>query len=212
VRILVADDHSLFRDGLVSLLEAAGFHVVAQAGGGAAAVEAALRLRPDVILLDIAMPGVNGLDALRQIRAQWPEAQVVMLTASDDDANLFAAVEAGARGYVLKSVQSDEFVDMLAGLARGEAAMTRQTTARLLAGYARWNHSSVESLTPRERELLGLLARGLPNREIAQALSLSENTVKYHVRQILHKLGVHNRTEAAAQALREGSYRPGAPT
>jgi DNA-binding NarL/FixJ family response regulator len=157
------------------------------------------------------MPGVNGLDALRQIRAQWPEAQVVMITASDDDADLFAAVEAGARGYVLKSLQSDEFVDMLAGLARGEAAMTRQTTARLLAGYARWNHSHVETLTPRERELLDLLARGLPNREIAQALSLSENTVKYHVRQILQKLGVHNRTEAAAQALRASLHRSGAP-
>jgi DNA-binding NarL/FixJ family response regulator len=211
MRILVADDHSLFRDGLVSLLEAAGFDVVAQAGGGAAAVEAALRFRPDAILLDIAMPGVNGLEALRQIRAQWPEAQVVMLTASDDDADLFAAVEAGARGYVLKSLRSDEFVDMLAGLARGEAAMTRQTTARLLAGYAQWSRPSVDTLTPREKELLDLLARGLPNRDIARALSLSENTVKYHVKHILHKLDVHNRTEAAAQALRVRLQRPGAP-
>jgi DNA-binding NarL/FixJ family response regulator len=208
----VADDHSLFREGLVSLLEAAGFEVVAQAGGGTDAVEAVLRLRPDVVLLDITMPEVNGLEALRQIRAQWPEAQVVMLTASDDDADLFAAVEAGARGYILKSLRSDEFVDMLAGLARGEAAMTRQTTARLLAGYARWCHPSVDTLTAREKELLQLMARGLPNRDIALALSLSENTVKYHVRQILHKLGVHNRTEAAAQALRVGSHRSGAPS
>src|SRR3990172_4791639 len=122
MRILVADDHSLFRDGLVSLLEAAGFEVVGQVGDGASAVEAALRLRPDAILLDITMPGVKGLEALRQIRAAWPEAQVVILTASDDEANLFEAVEAGARGYLLKNLNADEFVDMLNGLARGGGA------------------------------------------------------------------------------------------
>jgi DNA-binding NarL/FixJ family response regulator len=204
MRILVADDHSLFRDGLVSLLEAAGFEVVGQVGEGASAVEAALRLRPDVVLLDIAMPSINGLEVLRQIRAQWPEAQVVMLTASDDEADLFEAVEAGARGYLLKSLNADEFVDMLTGLARGEAAMTRQTTARLLAGFTQLSHPTLEALTDRESELLQLIMRGLPNKEIAQAMSLSENTVKYHVKHILHKLGVQNRTEAAVQALKIG--------
>jgi DNA-binding NarL/FixJ family response regulator len=210
VRILVADDHSLFRDGLVSLLEAAGFEVVAQVGGGAAAVESALRLRPDAVLLDITMPDVNGLKALRQIRAQWPEAKVVMLTASDDDADLFEAVEAGACGYLLKSLKTDEFVEMLAGLSRGEAAMTRQTTTRLLAGFVRLSHPTVAALTERENELLQLMVRGLPNRDIGLALSLSENTVKYHVKHILHKLGVQNRTEAAAQAFRTGMLTPGA--
>lgn len=212
MRILVADDHSLFRDGLVSLLEAAGFEVVAQVGEGASAVEAALRLRPEAILLDITMPGVNGLEALRQIRAKWPEAQVVMLTASDDETDLFEAVEAGARGYLLKSLNADEFVDMLSGLARGEAAMTRQTTARLLTGFAHLSHPTLASLTERESELLQLMVQGLPNKEIAQAMSLSENTVKYHVKHILHKLGVQNRTEAAVQALRIGLLKPGAPT
>jgi DNA-binding NarL/FixJ family response regulator len=211
MRILVADDHSLFRDGLVSLLEAAGFDVVAQVGDGVAAVETALRLRPEVVLLDITMPRLSGLEALRQIHAQWPEAQVVMLTASDNETDLFEAVEAGARGYLLKSLNADEFVDMLSGLARGEAAMTRQTTARLLSGFSHATHPPVEALTEREVELLQLMVKGLPNKEIAQALSLSENTVKYHVKHILQKLGVQNRTEAAVQALRIGLSRPGAP-
>ncbi len=207
MRILVADDHSLFRDGLVSLLEAAGFEVVGQVGEGASAVEAALRLRPDVVLLDITMPGTNGLDALRQIRAAWPEAQVVILTASDDEASLFEAVEAGARGYLLKNLNADEFVEMLNGLARGEAAMTRRTTARLMTGLAHHQQSAVaspEALTEREVTLLKLMVQGLSNKEIAQALSLSENTVKYHVKHILQKLGAQNRTEAAVQALQFG--------
>jgi DNA-binding NarL/FixJ family response regulator len=207
MRILVADDHSLFRDGLVSLLEAAGFEVVSQVGDGLAAVEAALRLRPDAVLLDITMPGLNGIETLRRIRGDWPEAQVVMLTASDDEATLFEAVEAGARGYLLKNLNADEFVDMLNGLARGEAAMTRQTTARLMAGFAHLNHPhppSPDDLTQREITLLELMVKGLSNKEIAQALSLSENTVKYHVKHILQKLGVQNRTEAAVQALRIG--------
>jgi DNA-binding NarL/FixJ family response regulator len=207
MRILVADDHSLFRDGLVSLLEAAGFEVVGQVGDGAAAVEAALRLRPDAVLMDITMPGMQGLEALRKIRAEWPEAKVVMLTASDDETSLFEAVGAGARGYLLKNLNADEFVEMVNGLARGEAAMTRQTTARLLAGLsqlARTHPSSPEDLTPREVELLELMVKGQSNKEIAQALSLSENTVKYHVKHILHKLGVQNRTEAAVQALKIG--------
>jgi DNA-binding NarL/FixJ family response regulator len=214
MRILVADDHSLFRDGLVSLLEAAGFEVVAQLGDGAAAVEAALRLRPDAVLMDITMPGMSGLEALHRIRAEWPEAQVVMLTASDDEASLFEAVEAGARGYLLKSLNADEFIEMLNGLERGEAAMTRQTTARLLTGLSQLSHahpSSPDELTPRERELLELMVKGLSNKEMAQALAISENTVKYHVKHILQKLGVQNRTEAAVQAVRIGLLKPAPP-
>ena len=212
MRVLVADDHSLFRDGLVSLLEAAGLEVVAQVGDGAAALEAALRLRPDVVLMDITMPGMNWLEALHRIRAEWPEAQVVMLTASDDETSLFEAVEAGARGYLLKSLNADEFVEMLHGLGRGEAAMTRQTTARLLAGLAQPSHPPLyapDALTRREMTLLELMVKGLSNKEIAQALNVSENTVKYHVKHILQKLGVQNRTEAAVQAVRVGLLTPG---
>ena len=210
MRVLVADDHSLFRDGLVSLLEAGGFEVVGQFGDARAAVEAALRLRPDLVLLDITMPEVTGIEALRQIRAQWPEAKVVMLTASDDDAYLFQASEAGAVGYLLKSLKADEFLDMLRGIENGEAAMTRQTTARLLAGLTRSGQRGAplhESLTPQETRLLQLLAEGLSNKAMAQALSLSENTIKYHLKNILQKLNLHNRTEAAAYAIHAGLQR-----
>ena len=203
-RIVVADDHSLFRDGIVSLLEAAGYDVVSQVGEGAGAVEAALRLRPDLVLMDVTMPGVTGLEALRRIRAEWPEARVVMLTASDENEDLFAAVEAGACGYLLKSLSSDEFLAMLAGVEQGEAAMTRQTTNRLLQGLSRRSQPVAPpvALTEREEQLLGLLSSGLSNKAIARAMSLSENTVKYHLKNILQKLNVHNRTEAAAYAIR----------
>lgn len=204
MRVIVADDHSLFRDGIVSLLEAARFTVIGEAGDGPTAVEAILRLRPDVALMDIAMPGCTGLQALREIRAQWPEAKVVILTVSDEDADLFEAVEAGASGYLLKSLKADEFIEMLRGVERGEAAMTRHTTARLMAGFGHRADHSPQALTPREAELLRLMAQGLSNKEIAVALSLSENTVKYHLKNILQKLGAHNRTEAAAHAIRNG--------
>ncbi|MCC7360064.1 MAG: response regulator transcription factor [Anaerolineales bacterium] len=212
MRILVADDHSLFRDGLVSLLEAAGFEVVGQVGDGGAAVEAALRLRPDVVLLDLTMPVLTGLEALIRIRAAWPEAKVVMLTASDGDDSLFKASEAGASGYLLKSLKSDEFLEMLLGLEHGEAAMTRQTTARLLAGLTRAARApAAETLTPQETRLIQYLAEGLSNKAIAQAMAVSENTVKYHLKNILQKLGLHNRTEAAAYAIRAG-LRPPPPS
>jgi DNA-binding NarL/FixJ family response regulator len=136
-----------------------------------------------------------------------------MLTASDDDESLFQASAAGACGYLLKSLKADEFLDMLRGLERGEAAMTRQTTARLLAGLSRAGpvtHSAgPETLTPQEVRLLQYMADGLANKAIAQAMGLSENTVKYHIKNIMQKLGVHNRTEAAAYAIRTGLYRPG---
>jgi NarL family two-component system response regulator LiaR len=208
MRIVVADDHSLFRDGIVSLLDAAGFTVVGEAGDGRTAVETVLRLRPDVALMDIAMPGCTGLQSLREIRAQWPDAKVVILTVSDEDADLFEAIEAGAAGYLLKSLKADEFIEMLKGVQRGEAAMTRQTTARLMAGFSHRATSPAQDLTPRETELLQLMAQGLSNKEIAMALSLSENTVKYHLKNVLQKLGAHNRTEAAAHAIRNGILKP----
>jgi DNA-binding NarL/FixJ family response regulator len=211
MRVLVADDHALFRDGIISLLKAAGFEVVGQAGDGQAAVEAALRLRPDLVLLDITMPRLSGLEALRLIKAELPETQVVMLTVSDDDADLSEAVEAGALGYLLKNLTADQFFEMLDGLQRGEAAMTRQTTARLMKGLADLSPQRAEpaqSLTQREVELLRLVAEGMSNKAIAQTLSISEDTVKYHIRNILRKLGVQNRTEAVTQAIRAGLLDP----
>lgn len=212
MRVMVADDHSLFRDGIIGLLEAAGLEVVGQVGNGQAAVEAALRLRPDLVLLDINMPQMSGLEALRLIKKKLPETQVVMLTVSDDAADLFEAVKSGAQGYLLKSLHTDEFLEMLEGLRRGEAAMTRQTTACLMKGFAEASHQGAEtalSLTEREIELLQLVAEGMSNRAIAQTLSVSENTVKYHLRNILQKLDAQNRTEAVTNAIQAGLLDPG---
>ena len=209
MRVLVADDHSLFRDGIVSLLRAAGLEVVGEAGDGEQAVAAAQRLRPDVVLMDVQMPGLDGIEATRRIKAELPEVQVVMLTVSQDDADLFGALKAGARGYLLKSLSSDEFVDMLQGLGRGEAPLSRRLTGRLIEGIARGSGvgadaAELDSLTRREAELLRLVAAGLSNKAIAGRLAVSENTVKYHMKNILQKLRLNNRAEAAAYAVRSG--------
>lgn len=211
MRVLVADDHLLFRDGLVSLLEAAGFDVVGQVGDGQAAVEAALRLRPDLVLMDITMPKMTGLEALRLIKRKLPETQVVVLTVSEDDADLFEAVGSGAEGYLLKNLTAAEFSGMLDGLQRGKAAMNRRTATRLMRGFADLSQqrtSPAESLMEREIELLRLVAEGMSNNAIALTLSISENTVKYHMKNILNKLGAQNRTEAVTHAMRAGWLDP----
>lgn len=211
MRILVADDHALFRDGIVSLLEAAGFEVIGQVGDGQAAVEAAQRLRPDLVLLDITMPKMSGLEALRRIKEVLPETQAVMLTVSDDDDDLVEAIKSGAHGYLLKNLNADEFFEMLDGLQRGEAAMTRQTASRLMKKINVFTNSPAEpapGLTQRELQVLEWVAEGLSNKAIAQALSISENTVKYHLRNVLQKLGVQNRTQAVSRAISSGLLKP----
>jgi DNA-binding NarL/FixJ family response regulator len=202
MRILVADDHSLFRDGIVSLLEAGGYDVIGQAGDGEAAVEQALLLRPDLVLLDINMPRMTGLEALRAIKSSLPEAKVVMLTVSEEDAHLVEAVRSGAEGYLLKHLNANEFLQMLHGLERGEAAISRSMTSRLFKHVAEPEdlHAGVE-LSEREKEVLRLVAAGRSNREIAGTLSVSENTVKFHLRNILRKLNVSNRAEAVMVAM-----------
>jgi len=207
MRVLVADDHSLFRDGIISLLEAGGFDVVGQVGDGRAALEATLRLHPDVVLMDIDMPQMDGLQALGLIKQESPDTRVVMLTVSEDDANLYEAVSSGADGYLLKSLTADQFFEMLDGLQRGEAAMTRQTTAHLMKGLAGVSPRQPlpgQDLTQREIELLRLMANGMSNKVIAETLCVSENTVKYHLKHIMQKLEVQNRTEAVAHAIRMG--------
>ena len=152
------------------------------------------------------MPGQTGLVALRQIKAELPDLPVVMLTVSDDDADLFAAIQAGAQGYLLKSLNATEFLEILQGLQRGEAAITRKTAARLMEGFSKaaGQPSKVaDQLTGRELELLQFMVDGHSNKAIAERLSISENTVKYHVKNILQKLGVQNRTEAATHAIRD---------
>lgn len=207
MRVLVADDHSLFRDGIVSLLEAAGFEVIGQVGDGQAAIESAQLLRPDLVLMDITMPEVNGLEALRQIRSKLQDTKVVMLTVSEDDSDLFEAIRLGASGYLLKSLNADEFLEMLKGLSYGEAVITRETTSRLMRGFADLadqQEPSPDHLSPRELELIQLVAEGLSNKAIGQRLSVSVNTVKYHMKNILQKLGAQNRTEAVMMAIRSG--------
>jgi DNA-binding NarL/FixJ family response regulator len=214
MRVIVADDHSLFRDGIVSLLEAAGHQVVEQVGDGKSAVESAEHQQPDLVLMDINMPGMSGLEALVLIKKAAPEARVVMLTVSDDDADLFTAIKAGADGYLLKDLNASTFLEMLEGLERGDAAVTRKTAKRLMGGFkelSRQPESASGELTAREFELLSLLGKGLSNKVIAQRMFISENTVKYHIRNILQKLGVQNRTEAVATALRNGLIRPDNP-
>lgn len=206
-RVMVADDHALFRDGLVSLLEAAGYEIVAQVENGQQAIEAALALQPDIVLLDITMPEMDGLEALQQMRSELPDSKLVILTVSDDDKDLAKAIRAGANGYLLKSLDADEFLDLLEAVQRGEAALTRKMTAQLMAGIAQpveEHPDTLLSLTPREIELLGLVQEGLSNLAIAQQLLISENTVKYHLKNIFQKLGAQNRTEAVAHAFRTG--------
>ena len=207
MRVIVADDHSLFRDGITSLLEAAGYEVVEQVGNGKLAIEAVRQHQPDLVLLDIKMPVVDGIEALKVIRAEFPDLRVVILTVSDDDEDLFAAIQAGADGYLLKDLTSDEFLEMLSGLERGEAAISRKVTTQLIAGFQQLSTQTTDTrnqLTDRELEILRLLADGLSNKIIADRLFISENTVKYHIKNILQKFGVQNRTEAVAMAIRQG--------
>lgn len=214
MRVLVADDHTLFRDGVVSLLEAAGHHVVGQVGDGAEAVAAAGALGPDLVLLDLTMPGLDGLQALAAIRAHHPETKVVLLTVSQDDEVLYHAIRAGADGYLLKNMTSAEFLEMLSGLDRGEAAMTRATTARLMEGVAGAPPAADTSpgrLTDRECEILRRVGEGESNKAIGHGLSISENTVKYYMKNILQKLGARNRAEAVSLALRSGLLHESAP-
>ena len=205
MRIYIVDDHSLFRDGLISLLEADGHQVVGQAGDGLTAIEAVPSLQPDLILMDINMPSMNGIEALRQIKASRPETRVIMLTVSEDEDNLVDAIRSGADGYLLKHLNAREFLEMVNGLERGEAAITRQMTMRLLKHMTSSEPSGEHVLlSEREIEILKLVASGKSNQSIADQLLISENTVKYHLKNILQKLGVSNRTEAVTIAMQKG--------
>jgi len=211
MRVVVADDHPLFRDGLRSLLEARGIEVVGEARNGREAVEEARRQNPDVVLMDLSMPELNGLAATRLISAQLPDVKVVILTASEDDADLFEAIKSGAQGYLFKNLDSKEFFALLEGVAQGEPALTPGLARKLLGEFARpaaAAHTTAEppsQLTEREREVLDLLVQGITtNRELAQRLIVSENTVKYHLRNILDKLHLQNRAQVVAYAMRQG--------
>lgn len=205
MRVLIVDDHSLFRDGISSLLEAAGFTIVGQAGDGQSAVAQVEKMEPDLVLLDIHMPVMNGLEALKRIKAGWPGTRVVMLTVSEDENDLLAAIQSGAEGFLLKHLSGPEFIEMLEGIRRGEAAISRKATTFLIRHMAQPAAPSAQSepLSEREIEILRLLANGLSNRQISERLMLSENTVKYHLKNLLRKMDVQNRTEAVMKAVQE---------
>ncbi|HRC85594.1 MAG TPA: response regulator transcription factor [Thermoanaerobaculia bacterium] len=208
MRVLIADDHALFRDSLRSLLEARGYAVIGEARNGREAVELARRLKPTVVLMDLAMPEMDGLAATKILSAELPEVKVAVLTASDDDAKLFEAIKCGAQGYLLKNLEAASFFALLEGLERGEPALTPGLARRLLREFAQpsprdKSGDDLDALTDREREVLELMVRGVTsNRQLARELAVSENTVKFHVRNILDKLHVHNRAEVVSFALR----------
>jgi DNA-binding NarL/FixJ family response regulator len=207
VRILIADDHSLFRDGLRSLLASQGHEIVAEARNGREAIALAHEKSPEMVLMDISMPEVDGLTATRQLTSELPDVKVVILTASEDDATLFDAIKAGAHGYLLKNLEADDFFALLDRASRGEPALTPTLARRLLQEFAKpveKEKSEEEELTPREREVLELMVEGITsNRKLAKRLNLSENTVKFHVRNILDKLRLHDRAQVVGYALRK---------
>lgn len=207
MRILLADDHALVRDGIASLVDAWGHEVVGQAASGSEAVELAGRLQPDLVLMDVRMPGGGGLEATKRIKAQHPEISIVMLTVSEDEDDLFTAIKAGAQGYLLKNLESPQLRSMLAAVERGEPAITPATAARIISEFGRRERDATEDpdrLTERELDVLRLVTAGLRNKEIAARLGIRENTVKFHLGNILAKLHAQSRTELAALALREG--------
>ncbi|GAB4170921.1 MAG: response regulator transcription factor [Rhodocyclaceae bacterium] len=209
IRVLLADDHPLFREGVLHSLAAdPDFEVVAEASTGEQAVEAAQRLQPDVVLLDMSMPGLGGVGAAARIAAALPGVRIVMLTVAENRESLLAALKAGAHGYVLKGVSGSELVSIARRVAAGEAFVTPALAAEILLDFSRPAAAdSFSRLTARETEVLELLSQGQTNRAIGDRLHLTEKTVKHHVTSILQKLQVRTRTEAAVLALRRGEAR-----
>jgi DNA-binding NarL/FixJ family response regulator len=189
IRLLIVDNHTLFRQGLVSLLQSEpGLQVIGEAAGGEEALKLAQELQPDVVLMDVKMPGMDGVEATRRLLEVMPHTRVLMLTVSEEEENLFAAIQAGARGYILKNADADE-------------VMTFRLLQALRSGGAPIPSSELP-LTSREQDVFQLLVQGASNRQIAESLMITENTVKTHVRNILEKLELHSRTEVAAYARR----------
>jgi two-component system, NarL family, nitrate/nitrite response regulator NarL len=210
IRVLLVDDHDLFRRGLAGLF--AGdkeFRVVGEASNGEEALNKAKDLKPDIILMDIYMPGVDGLQATRRIKQDVPKTRIIILTVSEDDKNLFEAIKAGAHGYLLKNVAPEVLEEDLREVFRGEAPIARYTAAKILQEFAaqsrgRQIQSCQENLTVREEEVLNFLTRGLTNKEIGNKLGIAENTVKNHLKNILGKLHLQNRVQAATFAIETG--------
>jgi DNA-binding NarL/FixJ family response regulator len=214
IRVLIADDHAFFRRGLEAVLgEDAGIELVGQASDGAEAVQLAGEALPDVVLMDIRMPKINGIEAARQMKEVAPSAKIVILTISDEEEDLFEAIRSGASGYLLKDIPLDELADSVRAVHGGQSLINPSMAGKLLSEFATLarrdaeeepaKHAPAPKLTDREMEVLRLVARGMNNRDIAKELFISENTVKNHVRNILEKLQIHSRMEAVMIAVRE---------
>ncbi|MDR7522256.1 MAG: response regulator transcription factor [Armatimonadota bacterium] len=209
IRVLLADDHALFRRGLASLLaNRDDLEVVGEASSGEEAIDRARELMPDVILMDVRMPGEGGLEATRRIKEEMPYVRIVILTVSEDEEDLFAAIKHGAQGYLLKNIDPDDLIACIHQVQRGEAPLAPAMATKILREFSAAAPRPGPTLTPRERQVLELVARGDANKEIARALQISENTVKNHLRNILEKLHLQNRVQAVMYALREGLISP----
>ena len=214
IRVLIADDHAIVREGLRSLLETeSGMELAGEAVDGEEAVAHARDVRPDVILLDLMMPRLDGIAAIGEIKREQPDARILVLTSFAEDEKVFAAIKAGALGYLLKDSSPQELLQAIREVARGESSLHPTIARKVLRELSRPPElpATPEPLTARELDVLRLVAQGLSNQEIAGRLALSERTVRTHVSQILTKLHLANRTQAALYALREGLARPESP-
>ncbi|WP_305825475.1 response regulator [Massilia brevitalea] len=212
IHVLLVDDHQLFRSGVRSLLQRnSRFAVVGEASDGIDGVKRAMQFKPHVILLDLHMPGMSGVETLQLILQGWPEAVVIMLTVSEEAEDLATALQAGARGYLIKNIDADYLVRAIERAAAGESVLAESMTGKLMAALQKQREpktaappSELDKLTPREREILTCLARGESNKLIARVLDLAESTVKIHVQNILKKLGLSSRVQAAVFAVEQG--------
>jgi two-component system nitrate/nitrite response regulator NarL len=217
MRVIIIDDHALFRVGLKGLLEQRNIEVIGVAADGNEGIELATRLSPDIILLDLRMPGMGGLDVLKTLREKTQAIPVVMLTTSNEESDLIKSLRSGAQGYLLKDMEPDELVSALRDIEKGKNVVAQDLTdalARMVQGETTVDDNSgpFAELTPREREILCLLADGQSNKLIARNLGISDGTVKLHVKAILRKLGIHSRVEAAVIAVEQGLRKPSSGT
>ena len=211
IRVLLVDDHALFRRGLMLVLEAEdGIEVVGEADDGIDAVAKAEALAPDVVLMDVRMPRLGGIDATRQVAALLPSCRIIMLTVSDEEDDLYEAIKAGATGYLLKEISIEEVADAVRAVVQGQTLITPSMASKLIAEFTALSRRASDRqempaprLTERELDVLRLVAQGRTNREVADELYIAENTVKNHVRNILEKLHLHSRMEAVLYAVRE---------
>lgn len=212
IRILLVDDHDLFREGLAGIINAqADMEIIGEASDGLEALVKAQELKPNLILMDVQMPGIDGLEATRRIKQVLPDTAIVMLTVRDDNERLFESIKNGVQGYLLKTINSREMLELLRGVVEGEAAISPSMAGKVLGEFRRMSRLiplddglEIETLTHREREVIDLAAQGLTDKEIAERLTISLHTVKSHMRNVLSKLQVNTRHEAARLARHKG--------